>query len=137
MKLNQTSLDVANLNNIISQFSSLPDIVVWVRSADYQRQLYLSQSFDAIWGVSSESWIEVLLPEERACVLSQIERRIQAMQQGVEADILYYRIHNPSAGIICIKDWCYPLYGQNGIFLAILGFFQVVNGEEAGCSPSH
>src|SRR3990167_5025247 len=91
-----SSLDLAF---IFSQLADSPSKVIWARSIDYNQQLYISPSYEKIWGRSCKqlyeyplSWNETLATNE----FDQVMRRIKARQtEETEKNTAYYCIHVP------------------------------------------
>ncbi len=96
--------------------------VFWIADADCNEILYVSQSYERVWGRSRESlyaapanFIETIHQEDRQKVLDIIGRKRQA---GIpyEGD---YRIVRPDGSIRYIWDRGFPLINDEGLFVGV------------------
>src|SRR5687768_5918825 len=90
-------LSTQTLNGIFDFFNQQPDIVLWILSRDYQRQLYLSPMFENIWGEKNEvlynnpaTWNEFLYEDDVLRVANHAKTRVSAPEK-IDKDVLFYR----------------------------------------------
>lgn len=121
-------LTVQNLNSLFDFLEQQPASVLWIRSKNYERQLYLSSNFDRIWGYPPEEIYEypdkfsgILLPEDRTKVVEMLQS-----SEEVQRDAYLYRIQSAQGEIKYIKDWHYLLTDENGKNLGFAGFAQLI-----------
>ena|SRR3990167_5952894 len=119
-----------NLAFILSQLESSSK-VVWARNADYSRQLYISASYEKIWGRSCEqlyehplSWSETLAIDET----KQVIERLKARHTNENTE--YYRIHIPDGHLYWIKDICFHLFDQTGQKAIVAGVAEVISQSQ-------
>ncbi len=113
------------MNAIFSILSGLENIVCWMCTADYSKQLYLSQSFDKIWGRPRQvlyedlkRWGEFILPEDMKKISSVMSHRSKEAQL---CSTVKFRIIKPDGQNAWIKNTSYTLNNHEGNPIAILG----------------
>src|SRR3990167_2409046 len=79
--------------------------VFWIKSTDYKEQLYISPTFENIWGISCQDlyddpglWISAMHPEDRTRLAHDCSNRTSPARIG---DIIEknYRIIRPDQNI--------------------------------------
>lgn len=110
--------------------------VFWAYDPRQNKQIYVSPSYEKIWGKSRESlyqnpatWIETLIDEDR--YPNPDEMRINLMEkEGL--DVKYevrYRIYNAKGEVTWIKDTSFPIYDEKNQFIAFAGIAEDVTKE--------
>ncbi|RWL50256.1 MAG: PAS domain S-box protein [Mesorhizobium sp.] len=104
---------------ILRGFADATSDVLWVRNAHTLQWEYLAPAFDAIYGMSRQkalagdnfaTWIDLIVPEDREHVLSQIAR----IRDGQRA-IFEYRICRPADNEIrWLRDSGFPICDEAG-----------------------
>lgn len=129
-------LTIQSLNTLFSHLNDQPASVLWIRSNDYQRQLYVSSHYESIWGrkvdqlyESPDSFMETLLPNSEDNVYKKIHDRIENNQANNNEQVLY-RIVTPNNEIRFIKDVAYLLIGENKETVGFAGIAQVISETE-------
>jgi PAS domain S-box-containing protein len=96
--------------------------VFWITPPDKSRMEYVSPAYTKVWGTSPEalyrnpeSWLESVLPEDRARVAEAATR--QADGQYDET----YRIRRPDGGIRWIHDRAFTVADESGQVTRIVG----------------
>lgn len=108
------------MNNQSSNF-------LWIRSQDYQRQLYISENYETIWGNPTESlyehpdsWKEIILLEDHQPLDQEINKRLQPNEQLTES-FLFYRVQGKDGAMKFIKDDCFALTDDANKSIGFLG----------------
>lgn len=110
--------------------------VFWARDPGCKKQIYVSPSYEKIWGRSRKSlyenpmsWIETLIQEDRDS--HSADTRLRSLSEhGTEAKYVdRYRIYNAEGKIIWIKDTSFPLYDEQGQFIGFAGIAEDVTKE--------
>jgi len=93
--------------------------VLWIRDAETLRWVYLTPAFEEIYGISREdalgardfrTWLELILPEDRAAAIEGIERIRNGERAAFE-----YRIQRPDDGQIrWIRNTDFPIADADG-----------------------
>lgn len=111
-------LEITDLAKYFYKLAERSEDVFWIMSADYQNQLYVGPAFEKIWGQSPQklyqtpdSWIEMVVPEDREIVLAEIEK--VKVSQVSETYPYKFRIKRPDGEIRWIQDICFPLFDAN------------------------
>lgn len=110
--------------------------VFWVRDAYCTKQIYVSPSYEKIWGRSCESlyenplsWVETLIEEDQKP--STTDMRLELLKEkGTDfkfEDI--YRIRNKNGEIVWIKDTSFPITDEQNNFLGFAGIAEDVTKE--------
>lgn len=111
-------------------------VVFWARDPGCKKQIYVSPSYEKIWGRSREglyenpmSWIETLIQEDRES--HSADNRLRSLsEQGTDTKYIdRYRIYNNEGKIIWIKDTSFPLYDEHGHFIGFAGIAEDVTKE--------
>lgn len=103
----------------------------WIRDVTLTQQVYLSPSFDRIWGISREAifanptrWVESVFEEDRA---HHNAEKMQTEFKHKGKDTKYnatYRIYWPDGSVRWLQDISFPLYNEKG---TCVGFAGIVN----------
>lgn len=108
-----------------------PEDVFWVRSPDYQEQIFVSDSYVKVWERSTEelykaplSFNETLVPDE--FVTQTMDRRVAGDIGTVDQST--FKI-NTASGVKCIVDKCFSLYHHNQL-LGYAGIAREVNEQQ-------
>ncbi|MGH7255708.1 MAG: ATP-binding protein, partial [Nitrospirales bacterium] len=102
--------------------------VFWMTTPARDQVLYVSPSYEAIWGRSCESlyrsprtWLEGVYPEDRDRVLASAETKQVSGEYQEE-----YRIVRPDGGIRWIRDRAFPVRDADGRIGCIVGIAEDV-----------
>jgi len=100
--------------------------VFWLISPDWQKVLYVSPSYEKIWGQGVESlyhnpldWLNHLHPDDRSKVEIQIQQYLNTKMDVY--DFPEYRVIRPDDSICWIKAKGYPLTDKQGRVYQIVG----------------
>jgi PAS domain S-box-containing protein len=93
--------------------------VLWTVALDPERVLYVSPSFERVWGLSAEAlyreprlWAEAIHPEDRPLVTERFSRWVAG--DDVDYHDVEYRILQPSGEIRWILDRGVLFHNENG-----------------------
>lgn len=110
--------------------------VFWARDPFCNKQIYVSPSYEKIWGRSCESlyddpssWIKTLVKEDQDPHTAEM-RLQQLKKQG--PDVKYvdrYRIYGDNGQLIWIKDTSFPIYNDQDQFIGFAGIAEDVTKE--------
>lgn len=137
MKQSIHSVSSQGFNFLFKHLEKQQDKVLWLRSADYKKQLYISNAYEHIWGQSCESlyqcpdqWALSLIDDKKQEKLRYVGTRYEAMQknQEITENIFFYKISQPNGDIQYIKDSCIPLYHENDL-AAVMGIGERLTPE--------
>lgn len=112
---------------LFDHLENTPGTLIWIRSIDYLRQLYLSPSFENVWEIPSEifyenkdAWETTLIPDEKQILLNEVHRRIHQTEE-VDESVLFYQIRTPNIEKKYIKDEAFILTTADGEPVANIG----------------
>ena len=126
-RINKVS--VQSLNALFSILEQQPQSTLWIRSRDFQRQLYVNENYQTIWHRSASelyqqpgSLIETLYPLDREAINQQLAlKKEHHLEQNNE---FFYRIITPEGKVKFIKDWHYLLTDEAGHTIGYAGLAQ-------------
>ncbi|HVT71508.1 MAG TPA: PAS domain S-box protein [Lacunisphaera sp.] len=108
------------------------DEVFWMTNAAKDRMLYISPGYERIWGrtcaevyARPRTWIDAILPEDRARVLAAATTK-QATGEYAEE----YRIVRPDGSVRWIHDRAFPIRDSHGKVCRIVGVASDVTGRK-------
>lgn len=111
-----------NSEAIFRQFAENIDAVFWMADPENTESIYVSPSYDHIWGVSREGlkqnargFLDAIVPEDRARVLESLKEHHRGPYEK------FYRIRRPSGEIRWIKDRSFPVKNENGKIYRVVG----------------
>lgn len=120
--------------SIVSGFEKLEKKVIWVNNPDFNRLLYVSKSYEDIWGRKSielynnfSCWANYLVEDNRELVVQQLKMRV--FNQDVMQNRSYYRIFS-GGRIKFIKDTCYNLLDNANNVVAVGGISEEITERE-------
>ena len=128
-------LDVKDLKLLFESFSLDDKKTLWVRNSDYSEQLYLSLSYEEIWGRSRqqlynypESWGQSLVGEHSNQFVQLLKSRRPGEKNKLNPNnTVLYRIHNPCKDqIVWIKDTHFYLFNELDEQVAVAGIAESI-----------
>ncbi len=112
-------------NLLFTFLLQLQSTVVWVCTPDYKKQLFLSDSFNDIWGISKEHmyndmgiWMETIYPDDLQTIKKGLKKREVKSDQ---CNTINYRIQNPNKELRYIASTAYTIHNQDGKPAAVIG----------------
>jgi DNA-binding CsgD family transcriptional regulator len=119
-----------NLQTIVILLSELANdnhTVVWMRTPDYRQQLYISPSFQEVWGHDPSilyehplRWTDFLVHDERTNKILELCARNPSSSKK-QHHTTYYRILHADGNQRYIRDKCFNLYSVEDQVIAIAG----------------
>lgn len=126
-------ISVRYLNNLFSFLEHQPASVLWIRSNNYERQLYVNNNFEKIWGHPTEvmyadptAFSKMLVTEDKDMSKQIVERQ----SEDDESCIYLYRIRSKEGEVKFIKDWHYLLVDDEERPLGFAGFAQTIPEQQ-------
>lgn len=110
--------------------------VFWVRDAYYKQQIYVSPSFETVWGRSMselynspERWASYLYPEDKKRLAEKIsgERNVHTDPEGKFYE--NYRIVRPNGELRYIVDCSFPIYSRQNVLIGFAGIARDVTEQ--------
>jgi PAS domain S-box-containing protein len=134
-KRKEAEAALAETRERLAQFGEASLDVLWMREAQTLEWVYLSPAFERIYGLSREAalsgdtlhrWLELVLPEDRAAALANIEK----VRQGSDA-VFEYRIRRPDTGKVrWLRNTDFPIRDESGAVVRIGGIGQDITEEK-------
>lgn len=119
-------INLQTLNSLFNQLAIQQNNVFWVRSIDFQKQLYVSPNYENLWERDCETlyknpadWEHAIIKEERNQTVNQFLDWLLPLLQNNASNlqyqdmVAYFKIKTNSGKIFQIKDWCFPIYLDN------------------------
>lgn len=117
-------------------FAEKIESVFWVRDKTGEKQLYLSPSYEKVWGRSldslyddPDSWLQTLVPEDR--LKNEMSQRLYEDNQDYK-DKKYenrFRITRPDGEIRWIKDTNFPIFNEIDEFIGFAGIADDITND--------
>lgn len=128
-------LSIHTLKALFDFIEIKPTTVLWVRSPDYQRQLYVSPAYENVWGQKTEllyehpeSWNDFLYKQDAPQMEDHIEGRVNN-PVTLSSNVLF-RIITPQQQIKYIKDCPLILTNENGTQVGFAGISEVLSEQQ-------
>ncbi len=123
------NLSISAISFVFSQISELNSKVSWIRSPDYEKQIYVSPSYEKIWGHKTDklyehplSWNDTLVNTE---VIAQLKNRIPQSNTT-----LHFQIHDAQNNVRFMKDTCFHLFDASGDLIAVGGVSEEITEKQ-------
>ncbi|MDF2866743.1 MAG: luxQ [Gammaproteobacteria bacterium] len=120
-ELHETSIYFAKL-------AEKSEDVFWVKSSDYSQQLYVSPSFETIWGRSvkelychPERWDDYLYPEDSKKLGEKISDERNVYTDPEVKFYENYRIVRPDGELRYIADCSFPIFSRKNELIGFAG----------------
>ena len=120
---------ISSIINYLKQNNA--QFVFWIRSANFERNLFVSPTYEAIWKRSCKSvyekpwsFFDAMDKEDLALNRDEISERTK------KNNLILFRIHTPDQKIRWIKDYSFALHDVEGRIIAIAGFSECISEEE-------
>jgi DNA-binding CsgD family transcriptional regulator len=128
-------LSVQALNALFACFDQHPSAILWVRSKDYQRQIYIGPNFEKVWKrpvdliyTNPDSWNSFLYNDDKHHIIQEINNRITSPDQTNSK--LLYRILDSSNNINYIMDEVFMLINENNQHVGYMGYSIIMSDIE-------
>jgi DNA-binding CsgD family transcriptional regulator len=128
-------LSVQSLNFLFTQFSDSESKVVWIRTPDYAKQIYVSENYQKVWGRECaqlyqhpESWNETLATDKAAQIIQQLKAR--PVYGSNEDKTAYYIVQQPHGDQVWVRDTCFHLLDQQGKQIAVAGIGEAISQNQ-------
>ena len=132
-----SQLSYQSMNTLFSLANFGNEHIFWVRSPDFTKQLFLSKSYETIWGRKRQqlydqplSFKDSLITQECKVIMSLMGKRFAVNGADGEESTLAFRILTPDSTIKYIIDQSFNLYGKNGLLIAKAGFAKTLSRRE-------
>lgn len=110
--------------------------VFWARDDSCNTQLYLSPSYEKVWGrsretlyMNPESWMDTLHPEDKEKASNDARfKKLEEVGQNVQYE-LRYRIYTPDGQLRWIKDTSFPIQDETERFIGFAGIAEDITKE--------
>lgn|GEM_PF-3460007 len=126
------TLELDNLHPLFDALSSQRGTVLWVRNTEYDKQIYLSPSFESIWKIPVDTiyerpstWNQFLV-NDKAPTLQKIKERHSGL---LDTSTLYFTIKNARGETLHIKDDCFKLVNRQQKLLGFAGLGKQMSYE--------
>lgn len=128
-------IDIQSLNLLMTSISNLSSTVFWVRSADFKKQIYVSPSFETIYGKecnllyeNPQAWTDPIDPEHRYQVLERLtQRRINQMNHLNDNEPVCYSLILPSNERHFIKNQAFTVCDDKKSIVAYAGMSENIS----------
>lgn len=135
MKKPLLNTPIQSINSVFSHFRHHKNLVFWMQNIGFNRQVYVSDSFEKIFGGTTkslyqnpQSWEDYLLPVEKQETVGQVEERNSGKILVDGSYCLLYRANNKeNNSLICFKDTSFPILDNTGNPIAVAGISEVVS----------
>ncbi|MBD2101370.1 PAS domain S-box protein [Leptolyngbya sp. FACHB-261] len=108
-------------------FAENSNDVIWITAADEYRLIYVSPSFEQVWGRSASEiytdlsrFVESIHPDDRERIQAGWQ---QCIQGGFSQE---YRVIRPDGSIVWIHDRGFPVYDDQGELLYLAGIAETI-----------
>ncbi len=104
------------LGDAFFQLAANSQDVFWIRSADFQKYIYVNSAYETVWGRSSQSlyrnpaeWVNAITIEDRDRLR---QRHMEWLTQPKASDVytVNYRVMDQQDEPHFIEDVCYPIF---------------------------
>lgn len=138
---NKYTITLSCVSSIFELAHKNAKLILWVRSPDYQKQLYVSQSFSDVWKVSVDRlyanpqiFNEFIIKDDFEDFKMIVQKRLgdpEFTQEGFDQ----FRIVNADGEIRQIFDRSFPIYEKSGKLVAVAGVGgELVEFSDRNCS---
>ncbi len=131
---NLFTISQQGFNALFDYLANDPKIVTWIASPDFIKQIYLSKSFESLFGWSNQAmyedmtlWRRFLLPEDKKSALHHL---FVQNPDTDECKTMYYRCLDPRGQILHIKDHHFSLHNKENQLIAYAGYCSILSNEE-------
>ncbi|MBX9585811.1 MAG: LuxR C-terminal-related transcriptional regulator [Gammaproteobacteria bacterium] len=126
---------IHTFNSLFLQLANQPKTVCWIRSVDYNKQLFISPQFELVFGGSCSSlsenpssWWNYILSNDINNIKPIIYSRIK-MPLEEDNSIIFFRILSADGQIKYIRDISFTILNDDNKPLAIAGYGEELSSE--------
>lgn len=112
-------LPISAVSFIFSQVSDIDSKVCWIRNPNYSQQLYISPSYEKLWGIKPEKLYEHPLSWNETVVNTDIIQKL--INRTPNSNTTYFQIRDADGKLKFIKDTCFHLFDLSGELMAVAG----------------
>ena len=114
------------LNAALHILSMHSAYVFWIRNDLMTRQIYLSPSYELIWGRKMDIlfdvpliWFDFLNPDDKVNAMRQLDARHSLHYLDQEKNSIQYQVNNDKGEIVYIKDQSFRMQDHLGRFYVV------------------
>lgn len=129
-------ITLSSLNALFDYIYRETGVVLFMRSRDNQRQLFVSENFKNIWGVESNllyhnptAWNDFLFEEDKNRVIQHVKHRIATPEQ-ITHDKLPYRIRDTQGKVRYLDSGAFLLVDQHNTEIGYFGITREVSEQQ-------
>lgn len=107
--------------------------VFWIRSADYERQLYISKTYEVIWNRPCENLYQAPESFLDTLFIEDVDRNVKIFDSrpnNKQTKLSLFRVTTPTGQVRWIKDYSFALYDENNKVVAIAGFGECIEEKD-------
>lgn len=124
------------INILINNIEQQENKYFWIRTPDFQQQIYISEGFEKIWQNDNSklfehpmSFVDTFIIEENEDILKSFEARAMGAPDEREKTLLV-RIKSADNSIIHWRDSCFCLYDTYGTVVGVAGIGEALKESE-------
>lgn len=126
---------IDSLTLFFSCIDSLSSSIFWIKSADYLQQIYVSPSYEKIYGNRCDAlyqypnvWADNIMQDGRELTLLQFNTRLQnQLNNKIDTKAILYKIQRTDGAIHFLKNQTVPLKSTEGNILAFCGVTESIS----------
>ncbi len=131
---NLFTISQQGFNALFDYLANDSKIVTWIASTDFIKQIYLSKSFESLFGWSKQVmyedmtlWRRFLLPEDKKSALHHL---FLPNPDTENCKTMFYRCFDPRGQILHVKDHHFSLHNEENQLMAHAGYCAILSNEE-------
>ena len=134
--MTQNAIKIEGIDVILDYLISQSELVFWISKNNFTEQVFLSKTFNTLWGRSRETqlenptqWSASIHHDDRERAMKTCALRLDA-QTFKEGQCILYRIVKPNNETLCIKDVCFQMSNEEQKITCLAGISKVVTSRE-------
>ena len=134
--MDRKALNITGIEVIFDYLITQPDTVFWISRNNFTQQVYLSKTFNELWGRPRDllfdnpvEWSTTLCDEDKERTMKACALRLDPATFK-EGQCLLYKIVKPNNKIACIKDVCFQLVNETQNISCLAGISKKVKPPE-------
>jgi DNA-binding CsgD family transcriptional regulator len=125
------------INLLINSIEQQKNKYFWVRSPDFQEQLYISEGFQSVWGQDNAklfehpmSFVDALIKDDSRPILDLFEKRARGQKEDREQTVLARLKSTGDQSIVHWRDSCFCVCDTYGNIVGVAGIGEVISESE-------
>lgn len=132
-------ISIQSLNSLFNFIHEIPSMVLWIRDVTFNKQIYVSENYEKIWGHSLEklynfpqSFEETIISKDKKIYYDSLRDKINinTNEKSEEDKTYFWRVKQKNSKVIYAEDHHCLLINNENQPVGFVGFAKLISQKE-------